>query len=844
MKQLILFFIAAFSLAANAQNMPQERGKSKMLTPEQIVQWSYSATNTGTNEYDVVLTATIQKGWVVYSQFLPKGGPKSTVVALDKIAGVTLDGAAKEFSAHTKSGLDPVFKVNVTKFYDKAVFTQHIRTNGKIKNVSGTVEFMTCNDKTCFPATELRFMVALPNKNAAPAVEPAIAAVLPKSKSKTYQPRANTTDAMPTITWKFEQIKNGTESMVLAKANIPSGWYILSTLQNDAAFPATVLRTNEAGAQLWSERGTRKFVADPNFENDKVARLEGDVMFSKTIENDAELINGTIKYTVCNANGCFSTQIKPISIQKNEKPEMLVAQMPDSAKEKDSVITDATNNETPKAEENNDAIAIAGADCADAYTVIQAAAKEDEKAVSFWWIFIQGFLAGLVALFTPCVFPMLPLTVTFFIKRSKTRAEGIRNALIYGGSIIAIYMLIGVVLTAVLGPSFGSQLSTHWLSNLIFFLVFTVFAISFFGYFELTLPSSWSNTTDTQADRGGFGGIFFMAATLVIVSFSCTGPFLGTILVQAFTGKDSVILPGGLPLNPIMGMLGFSSALAIPFGFFAMFPSLLKALPKSGGWMTTLKVVFGFVELALAIKFLSNIDLVYQFGILRWEPFLALWTMIALGAAAYLFGLFTFKPDQKEPNISMGRRFLALLFLLSAGYMGYGMVTYTQISLFGMPPPVTYNYFNQVKVEEEYRNDLNGAIKASLASGKPIFMDFTGWACVNCRKMENEVWTLPNIKKIMKGNYILTSLYTDERIALPDDKICTSKLDGKEKNTVGKRLLDIQATHFNANSQPFYVLIMPDPKNPKTLRVLNTPVGYTPDVAEFEKFLNEGLKNK
>jgi thiol:disulfide interchange protein DsbD len=260
--------------------------------------------------------------------------------------------------------------------------------------------------------------------------------------------------------------------------------------------------------------------------------------------------------------------------------------------------------------------------------------------------------------------------------------------------------------------------------------------------------------------------------------------------------------------------------------------------------MTTLKVVFGFVELALAIKFLSNIDLVYQLGILRWEPFLALWTMIALGAAAYLFGLFTFKPDQKENNISFGRKMLAVFFLASAGYMGYGMVTYTQISLFGMPPPVTYNYFNQVKVEEEYRNDLNGAIKASLASGKPIFMDFTGWACVNCRKMENEVWTLPNIKKIMKGQYILTSLYTDDRTALPDDKIYTSKFDQKEKNTVGKRLLDIQATHFDANSQPFYVLVIPDPKNPKTLRVLNTPVGYTPNVAEFEKFLNEGLKNK
>jgi thiol:disulfide interchange protein len=839
MKKIILFFVLAFAhLAANAQDVPQERGKSKMLNPEQIVQWSYSATATAANEYDLTLTATIQKGWVVYSQFLPKGGPKPTVFSFDKVAGVTLVGTAKEVSAHTKSGLDPVFKINVTKFYDKAVFTQHIRTNGKIKNVSGTLEFMTCNDKTCLPPTEVRFMVALSSKTDAPKMEPAIVATpLPApAKAKTVAARPIMDGATAAVNWSFERVNNGSENLLLAKANIPEGWYMLSTLQNDAAFPATVLQTNETGSTTaWTERGARKFIADANFANDKVARLEGEVVFTKVVADVSKPVAGTVKYMLCNANGCLPIQTEKIDV--NAKPQMLVAQMPDSSKETDTVATASAPAPTT---ENG---------CASKYTIVKG---KSEKAASFWWIFIQGFLAGLVALFTPCVFPMLPLTVTFFIKRSKTRAEGIRNALIYGGSIIAIYMLIGIVLTTILGPSFGSQLSTHWLPNLIFFLVFTVFAISFFGYFELTLPSSWSNTTDTQADRGGLVGIFFMAATLVIVSFSCTGPFLGTILVQAFTGKDSVMLLGRIPLNPMMGMLGFSLALAIPFGFFAMFPSLLKALPKSGGWMTTLKVIFGFVELALAVKFLSNIDLVYQFGILRWEPFLALWIMISLAAAAYLFGLFTFKPDQKESNISSGRKVIAALFLALAGYMGYGLVTYEPLNLLsGMPPPVNYNFFHQEEKKNEcplnlncHHNDLDGAIEESIATGKPIFADFTGYACVNCRKMENNVWSLPNIKPILSKEYIVVSLYTDERTELAADQICVSKLDGKEKNTVGKRLLDIQATHFNANSQPFYVLLMPEKGSKTTLRLLNTPGGYDTlaDPVVFEKFLKEGLK--
>ncbi|SFG49999.1 protein-disulfide reductase DsbD family protein [Pontibacter chinhatensis] len=486
-------------------------------------------------------------------------------------------------------------------------------------------------------------------------------------------------------------------------------------------------------------------------------------------------------------------------------------------------------------------------------------AAEGTADEGLWAFMLIAFGSGLLALLTPCVFPMVPMTVSFFTNSSGSRAQGILKALVYGLSIIAIYTLVGTIVARLFGADGANFLSTHWLPNVLFFLIFIVFAMSFFGMFEITLPSSWLTKIDAKADQGGWIGVFFMAFTLVLVSFSCTGPIVGSILVAS---------AGGETIRPIVGMFGFSLAFALPFSLFAVFPSWLSSLPKSGGWLNSVKVVLGFIELALALKFLSVADQVYHWGLLDREVYLALWIVIFTLMGFYLLGKLKFSHDSEVKFISVPRLFFAII--------TFGFVVYLIPGLFGAPlkalsgylPPQTTQDFdinkivrqnagggtamvaaNQMCEEPKYAEDMPGiahglvgyydleqAKKCAAAQGKPIFIDFTGHGCVNCREMEQNVWSDPAVLKRLQENYVIAALYVDDRTELPESEQYVSPYDGKLKKTIGRKYADYQITKFNVNAQPYYVL-MDENEN-----VLVKPTAYDLNVNNFVKFLDAGVE--
>ena len=452
-------------------------------------------------------------------------------------------------------------------------------------------------------------------------------------------------------------------------------------------------------------------------------------------------------------------------------------------------------------------------------------------------IFLLGFFGGLLALLTPCVFPMIPLTVSFFLKQSTTKSKGIFNALLYTFFIVLIYILLSLPFHFIdsLNPEILNNLATNVGLNIFFFVVFVFFALSFFGFYELTLPTVWGSKTDeASAVRGGLG-IFFMALTLAIVSFSCTGPILGSLLAGSLTAEG-----GAFQLS--IGMLGFGVALGLPFGLFAFFPNALKALPKSGGWMTTVKVVLGFLELALALKFLSNADLVAHWGILKREVFVGIWTLISFGLTLYLFGIFRFPHEVKMP-LSKGRKLVAVGVLILTSYLFLGFVSEeNKLRLFsGFPPPEFYSLNTQESdcpLGLECYKDFELGKQAAALANKPILLDFTGWACVNCRRMEENVWADPAVYELLNERYIIISLYVDDRETLaPESQFNFQYPDGriKEINTIGKKWATFQAINFNTASQPFYIQMSSDGE------LLNTPIQYT-DKVTFENWLKLGLE--
>lgn len=475
---------------------------------------------------------------------------------------------------------------------------------------------------------------------------------------------------------------------------------------------------------------------------------------------------------------------------------------------------------------------------------------------SLWGIFVAGFLGGFLAILMPCIYPMIPLTVSFFTKRAETRGKGIQGALLYGLSIIVIYVALGLLVTIIFGASALNELATNGLFNLFIFAVLLVFGISFLGAFEITLPSSFVNKVDSKSDAKGLIGIFFMAATLAVVSFSCTGPIIGSVIV--------LVNQTGNYLGPVIGMFGFSLALALVFTVFAIFPSWLTSIPKSGGWLNSVKVVLGFLEIALALKFLSTADLVYHWGILDREVFLAVWIVIAAFIGLYLLGKIKLSHDADLPHVSIIRIFLAGGFFAFALYMVPGLWGAPLKVISGLVPPMHTQDFRVASfdqrasgpsvsasssIQKKYAdflhvpNDIDGfldyeeALQYARSVNKPLFLDFTGHGCVNCREMENNVWVDPPIDNLLRNEYIVVSLYTDERRELPNEEQFYSDVLKAQVNTVGKKFKHLQAVRFNSISQPYYVLYSPDEE-----LLVSPPIGAEFNKQKFLAYLEQGLK--
>lgn len=623
--------------------------------------------------------------------------------------------------------------------------------------------------------------------------------------------------------WNYgvEKISNKQLQVVLT-TTLDSGWHIYSSQMDDGGPQKTIVSV-ETGksfqvAEKTTESGKLIEKFDSNF-NITLRYYPQRAIFKKVVDitdTSAFTLKGNVSYMLCTDEVCLPPEEKEFTINVPAISQIGVA--------------------------SNDA----------ATTTIQTTNLSEKQKLlsqhSYLYIFIAGFLAGLAALLTPCVFPMIPMTVSFFTKRSKTRAQGLRNAFTYALSIVAIYVLLGFGVSKIFGIDALNSLSTNVWFNLIFFALLLVFAASFFGAFEITLPSSFVNKVDKQSGKGGLIGIFFMAFTLSLVSFSCTGPIVGTLLFEsAATGSI-----GG----PLWGMVGFSSALALPFGLFAAFPGWLNSLPKSGGWLNSVKVSLGFLELALALKFLSNADLVVQANILTREIFLVLWIIIFALWGFYLLGKIKFAHDSEVNHLSVPRLSLIILVFSFTLYLVPGLWGAPLKLISGFPPPDFYSEWkhnnvaaaslNSAVASTSYEQCPNGlncfhdyeeGLAYAKKVNKPVLLDFTGWACVNCRKMENLVWTDPQIDSKLRNDVVLISLYVDDKRSLPDGEKTTKTLGDKTYNikTIGSKWSYFQASKFNINSQPYYVLL------DTTGNTLSISEGYSPNVNKYDQFLEVGI---
>ena len=631
------------------------------------------------------------------------------------------------------------------------------------------------------------------------------------------------------LKWKTSVEKlSDTEYNLVSTANIDSGWHLYAQDIPDGGPIATTFMFDDGG-------GTFKFIGntteevghivdDPIFEM-KIKYFEKSAIFKQKVEliGDVKTVNALVEFMVCNDKRCLKAEADLVfNINGTVNSEKNIKGNEKAINNKD--VNNMLYGMTP-----NDITLVSG--------------KIVEKK-SLWTIFGLGFLGGLLALLTPCVFPMIPLTVSFFTKKGGNKSSGIGKALLYGFFILLVYLILSVPfhLLDSVNPDILNEISTNVWLNVIFFLVFLFFAFSFFGYYELTLPASWTNKTTKGENAGGLIGIFFMALTLAIVSFSCTGPILGSLLAGSLTADG-----GAWQLTA--GMAGFGVSLGLPFALFAMFPNMMNALPKSGGWLNTTKVILGFLELALAFKFLSNADLVKHWGLLKIEPFLILWIIIFTGLALYLFGKIKFPHDSPIKKLSFSRICGGILvaaftiYLVSGFRVNNETKTFTPLTLLsGLAPPVGYSWFYPSTSTNNLKTfkDLKAGIAYAKQVNKPIMIDFTGYACVNCRKMEEHIWPLEKIDNYLRNEYVLISLYVDDKKDLPEaEQIEVNRINGGKRllKNYGHKWANFQTQFFKTNSQPYYILL-----NSEGRQVLNEPVGYTPNENDYAKFLEKGLQ--
>jgi thiol:disulfide interchange protein DsbD len=635
-------------------------------------------------------------------------------------------------------------------------------------------------------------------------------------------------DVLSPIEWTANVTKANDIYTISFIAILEDGWHVPSIrpLPEDAIGPIatefTFLNPNhyELVGGIYEPEGIE--IYDETFELD-IKYFEEKVAFKQNIKMISfdEPVKAEIYFNVCDETRCLPPEIKTFNfkIEKDGSFKMLGVDL--SVNEDDQNLTNSLKLDI----KNPELIA------------------NDNAKKSFFNLFLLGFVGGLLALLTPCVFPMIPLTVSFFTKGARTSKLGKINAIMYGLFIFGIYILLSLPfhLLDSVDPEILNNISTNTYLNIFFFVIFIVFAISFFGYFEITLPQSWSNRMDQKASSiGGVVGIFFMALTLAIVSFSCTGPILGSLLGGSLTADG-----GAMQLS--FGMGGFGLALALPFALFALFPNLLKSLPQSGGWLNTVKVVLGFLEVGLAFKFLSNADLVENWGLLKREVFIGIWILVGIGLILYLLGKIKFPHDSKIIKIGKGRVLTSVLLLGFVIYLIPGLTNtaYANLKLLsGFPPPLNYSLYdkgNTGPLGLEAYKDFDEGLKVAKETGKPILIDFTGMACVNCRKMEEQVWSEPQILEILTNDVVLISLYVDKRVNLPKDRQFNfEKPNGeiKQIRTIGDKWATFQTVNFQNNSQPYYVMMNSD------LKLLNKPTGYEPDADLFLKWLNEGLNKE
>ena len=650
-----------------------------------------------------------------------------------------------------------------------------------------------------------------------------------------------------------------TEYDLIAKATIEDKWHLYSQeVPPDGPLPTLFTFEKNAAYKAVGKIKESKRVTehDPVFDM-VITFFANTATFTKRIQltgNKGTTVKGEVEFMVCDDTRCLPPAYADLvfEIPAPQKTEAVVTtENTDNTKvsEETTEIVENTVVADTLLETNEVVNDTVKSTSDESLAALEQNKKQDKKGL--WTIFIVAFLFGFTALLTPCVFPMIPMTVSFFTKQSKSKAAGITNAIIYGIAIIVIYVVLGAIVTAIFGADALNALSTNVWFNIIFFLLIIFFAFSFLGAYEITLPSSWATKADKQADRGGMIGIFFMALALAIVSFSCTGPIIGYLLVEAAS-------KGGIA--PFVGMFGFSLALALPFALFAAFPGWMNSLPKSGGWLNTVKVFLGFLELALAFKFLSNADLVLQLHWLEREVFLAIWIAVFGALALYLFGKIKLPHDSPLTHISVGRLSLGLLVLAFTVYMIPGLWGAPLKLISGFPPAMNYSEspygvgYTKLgsgggsSTTEEFPegaylgphdiisfHDYEVGLAYAKKIGKPVLIDFTGHACVNCRKMEERVWSEPKILNLLKEDIVLISLYVDDKRPLPDGEEVISKISGKKLRYIGQKWSEFQILKYKANAQPFYVLMGHNEEN------LIDPVGYTPDVEEYYDWLQKGV---
>jgi hypothetical protein len=643
-----------------------------------------------------------------------------------------------------------------------------------------------------------------------------------------------------------------TEAEIVFTAAIDKGWHVYSTELGDGGpISATFNVDKTSGIELLGKlKPVGKEVAtfDKLFEM-KVRYFENTAKFIQKVKltGGAYEIEGYLEYGACDDESCLPPTEVPFKFSgvaktanaaaaKAEQPEKKEVEKKEEAApvvSKDTVaMMDLFPATTTDASTGIQPAVASGELWKPVISELQALGEEHTQGDMSWiYIFVTGFLGGLLALFTPCVWPIIPMTVSFFLKRSKDKKKGIRDAWTYGASIVVIYVALGLAITLIFGASALNALSTNAIFNILFFLMLVVFAASFFGAFEITLPSKWSNAVDSKAESTtGLLSIFLMAFTLSLVSFSCTGPIIGFLLVQVST-TGSIVAPA-------IGMLGFAIALALPFTLFALFPSWLKSMPKSGGWMNVIKVTLGFLELAFALKFLSVADLAYGWRLLDRETFLALWIVIFALLGFYLLGKIKFPHDDDDNKVGVTRFFMALVSLAFAVYMVPGLWGAPLKAVSAFAPPMQTQDFNLYKNEVHAKfDDYDLGMEYARLNGKPVMLDFTGYGCVNCRKMEAAVWTDPKVSDLINNDYVLITLYVDNKTPLTEPVKIVENGTERTLRTVGDKWSYLQRVKFGANAQPFYVLLDNQGKP------LNKSYAYDEDISKYIEFLQTGLEN-